>query len=315
MKISILVPVYGVAQYIEACAISLFEQSYTDLEYIFVDDCTPDNSMEVLAEVVSRYPLRQQQVRIIHHEHNRGLGAARATALEAATGEFVMVVDSDDVLPLDAVAILWQRQQETAADMIDGAFCQLRGQDLTAPILPYHGSQDSMLRLMLIQNTVSHQLWGRLVRRSIYTDNDINSIEGVNMAEDYAVTPRLLYCSTRAYTDEVVYYYRLNESSTFAEHLTEKHMKSYLRAHQAVVSFLQSRGVLHSYRIPLGIGMLRVWYAAWQTGMDTQEIAETCGYQLPNLFLACRKSPGRTLLRWTYLVSKRLYIIGVRIFF
>ena len=85
MKISVLVPIYGVVQYIETCAVSLFEQSFDELEYIFVDDCSPDNSIDILQAVASRYPHRQQQMRIIRHEKNRGLGAARATALAAAT--------------------------------------------------------------------------------------------------------------------------------------------------------------------------------------------------------------------------------------
>lgn len=76
MKVSILVPVYGVEKYIEKCAVSLFEQSYEDIEYIFVNDCTPDLSIEVLRGTIARYPQRQKQVVIIDHDVNRGLGAA-----------------------------------------------------------------------------------------------------------------------------------------------------------------------------------------------------------------------------------------------
>ena len=88
--VSILVPVYGVEKYIERCARSLFEQTYENLEYIFVDDCTPDKSIEILKRVIEDYPNRKNQVRIIHHEHNRGLAAARNTALDAATSEFYL---------------------------------------------------------------------------------------------------------------------------------------------------------------------------------------------------------------------------------
>lgn len=56
MKVSILVPVYGVEKYIEKCAVSLFEQTYEDVEYVFVDDCTPDNSMQLLEAVIAKYP-------------------------------------------------------------------------------------------------------------------------------------------------------------------------------------------------------------------------------------------------------------------
>ncbi|MBP5277253.1 MAG: glycosyltransferase family 2 protein, partial [Prevotella sp.] len=93
MKVSILVPVYGVEQAIETCTESLFAQTYEQLEYIFVDDCSPDRSIEVLQQVLSRYPHRSKQVNILRHDVNRGLGAARLTALMAATGDFVMHVD------------------------------------------------------------------------------------------------------------------------------------------------------------------------------------------------------------------------------
>ena len=75
LKVSILVPVYGVEQYIEKCARSLFEQTYSDIEYVFVNDCTKDDSIGVLKRVLEKYPQRMQQVRIINHEKNMGLGA------------------------------------------------------------------------------------------------------------------------------------------------------------------------------------------------------------------------------------------------
>ena len=65
LKISILTPIYGVEKYIEQCARSLFEQSYASIEYIFVDDCTPDNSIGILQSLLKEYPERAQQVRII----------------------------------------------------------------------------------------------------------------------------------------------------------------------------------------------------------------------------------------------------------
>ena len=96
--VSICVPIYGVEKYIERCAVTLFEQTYDNLEYIFVNDCTTDDSMAILEEVISRYPARSSAVRIIAHEKNRGLAAARNTTVENCTGEFILHVDSDDYI-------------------------------------------------------------------------------------------------------------------------------------------------------------------------------------------------------------------------
>ena len=102
-KVSICVPVYGVEKYIERCARSLFEQTYEDVEYVFVDDCTQDRSVELLQNVIENYPSRKDKVRIIHHKSNIGLGEARNTAVAASTGEFIMHVDSDDYIDKDCV--------------------------------------------------------------------------------------------------------------------------------------------------------------------------------------------------------------------
>ena len=101
-SVSILVPVYGVEKYIERCARSIFEQTYHNLDIVFVDDCTPDKSIEILKRVLEEYPGRKAQTRIIRHAYNRGLSAARNTAVAAATGTFLTHVDSDDWIELNA---------------------------------------------------------------------------------------------------------------------------------------------------------------------------------------------------------------------
>ena len=68
MKVSILVPVYGVELYIERCAVSIFEQTYKDLDIIFVDDCSLDNSIHILEQVMKCYPSRIGQIKIVKHE-------------------------------------------------------------------------------------------------------------------------------------------------------------------------------------------------------------------------------------------------------
>lgn len=310
MKISVLVPVFGVERYIEACAKSLFEQTYEDLEYIFVDDCSPDNSIRLLQNILERYPHRYKQVRILRHQCNRGLGAARATALDAATGDFVMVVDSDDKLPGEAISMLWRRQQESGADIVDGAFQRLIASGMTDPTYPFHGSKQQYLQLMLLQNVVSHQLWGRLIRRTLFTENGINSIEGVNQAEDYAVMPRLLFCGSRSWTDEVVYYYRQNNESTFADNLSPRHVNSYLLANGAVCNFLKRHHYLkRHYRLALGIGMLRAYHTALQTGLTPEETAKLCDYQLSVCLIPFCRKPFLPVLHLIYLVTKRLFVL------
>ena len=110
-KVSIIIPIYKAEDFIEECAISLFSQTYENIEYLFVNDCTPDNSIEILKETLNHFPKRQNQVKIITQKHNQGQAAARNKALDVFSGDFVAFVDSDDYLTdkniiADTVSIL-----------------------------------------------------------------------------------------------------------------------------------------------------------------------------------------------------------------
>ena len=123
--VSILVPIYGVEKYIEQCAETLFQQSFADIEYVFVNDCTKDRSVEILQQTIDRFPERKSQVILIQHEHNKGLGGARHTAFAASRGRYIMHVDSDDLLPLDAVEKLVKAAEKSGADIVDGGFAAI----------------------------------------------------------------------------------------------------------------------------------------------------------------------------------------------
>lgn len=314
MKVSVLVPVYGVEKYIRACARTLFGQTYKDLEYIFVDDCSPDHSVEVLQRVLEDYPLRKTQVRIIHNERNRGLGATRSIALAAATGDFVIYVDSDDLLTTDAVEKLCHCQHETGADIVSGAYRRLLSDESKGDVtLPFRGNPDTILRLMLAQNTISHNVWGRLIRRSLHTDHNVDFIDGINMAEDFCIMTRLMFvATTHACVDDTIYYYRVNECGTFMSWLTEKHMRSYLEASRVIGEFLTGRDTEGRFTFPYELGMLNSLYHALAVFKRSQ-IEAICPYHPTHkLFRCCRLLSCcrciRPLLRVVYLVIKNQYV-------
>ena len=95
-KLSVIIPIYGAENSIEKCAESLFRQTLDDIEYIFVNDCTPDRSIEVLQSVIDRYPNRRDQIRIINLPTNFRLAAARNIGLKQAKGLYVIHCDPDD---------------------------------------------------------------------------------------------------------------------------------------------------------------------------------------------------------------------------
>lgn len=117
-KISIIIPIYNVEKYIEECARSLFEQTLSDIEYIFVDDCSPDKSIETLTKVLNNYPNRKAQTRIVHNEKNLGQGITRKNGILAATGDYVIHCDSDDWVELNMYEVLYNTAIQSNADIV-----------------------------------------------------------------------------------------------------------------------------------------------------------------------------------------------------
>lgn len=118
-KVSIIVPVYGVEGYIEHCVRSLLEQTLDDMEFIFVDDHSPDNSMDIARRLVEGDP-REKQFVFVQTPQNGGAGPARNYGLTFATGEYVGFVDSDDWVSPDAYKHLYEAAQSADVDICYG---------------------------------------------------------------------------------------------------------------------------------------------------------------------------------------------------
>ena len=279
MKVSILIPVYGVEQYIAECARSLFSQTYRDLEFIFVDDCSPDNSISVLKKVLEDYPDRANQVHIIRHETNKGVGTARQTAFTHATGECIMHADSDDLLPADAVELLVGRMQKGAYDIVSGAYAEYRNQTIGAIKLPPTLPNQYYVRQLLCQNLVKHNLWGRLYRRAFLQENNISFVSGIDYCEDYTVITRAFFSARYTTIDDLVYYYRTDNITSYTHQISHKNLVSMLKANAVVIDFFRKNDVKRLYHQALDMGLLNMYRDAMKNGMPPKEIATYCPFQ------------------------------------
>lgn len=222
--ISILVPIYGVEKYIERCARSLFEQTYPNLEFIFVDDASSDKSVEILKLVITDYPKWKESINIIHHDKNLGLAAARNTLVDNCQGEFIVHVDSDDWLEPDAIELLVKKQIETGADIVTGLFYRHtlnEGHEKIVKVTsPLKGeNREETLKAMLEYGSVV-ATWNRLIRRSLYFDYNIRCIEGIDAGEDVLITPKLVYYSRKVTTcNAFTYHYNQCNSNSYVNNL------------------------------------------------------------------------------------------------
>ena len=266
MKVSILVPVYAVEAYIAECAQSLFGQDYHDLEYIFVDDCSPDNSISVLKEVLTAFPERANQVKIIRHEQNKGVGAARQTAFEHATGEAIMHADSDDMMPPHAVSALVETMQTGNYDIVTGAY---------TPNMP----RERYVSLLLCQNKVKNNLWARLYRRAFLLEQGIDFKSGINYCEDYTVVARAFFTARFTTTDALVYGYRIDNITSYTHQISRRSLISMVKANAVVIDFYRRNDVEGRYHQALDMGLLNMYRDAMRNGMRVNEIATYCSFK------------------------------------
>lgn len=252
-KVSVIVPIYGVEQYIERCARSLFEQTLEDIEYIFVNDCTKDNSVAVLQKVMQDYPQRQSQIKIVHHEVNKGLPVARQTGLKEATGDYIIHCDSDDWVTTDAYEKMYAKAIADDADIVICDFYVSDGTNKRA----YYKSLVSDPHIVIFSYI---NIWTHLVRRDLYAGN-ITYPKG-NMFEDKVVTIQLAcYAKKISLLSEPLYYYFENATSICRVFTEEKCLNRFNQAVDNVniiVDFIESMGLSKKYDTEL----LRLKYEA-----------------------------------------------------
>lgn len=206
IKVSILVPVYCAEKYISRCAKSLFEQTYNNIEFVFVNDKTPDKSIEIIKNLLNNYPYRNKQTKIINHDKNRGVSAARNTLLANATGDYILWVDADDFINNNTVEILINKILENNVDIVCfGTIFYTQKKEKKLPI--FSGANPHDLIIDILSGHISTVLWGNLIKKKLFLDNNITFIEGLDIGEDMLVLIKLLYYSKNISTERRILYY------------------------------------------------------------------------------------------------------------
>lgn len=196
-KVSVIIPVYRVENFIGKCLDSLVSQTMDDVEYIFVDDASPDRSMEIVAQRMSENPVFASRSRILHHDVNKGLPAARNTGLAVASGEYVLHCDSDDYLEPEMIREMYSAAVEQSADIVWCDWFLTFSRDSRYMKEPDFTSADKALSCML-GGGMKYNVWNKLVRRRLYTDNGISFPDGHGMGEDMTMM-MLFACASKVF--------------------------------------------------------------------------------------------------------------------
>lgn len=190
LKVSVIIPIYNVSMYVERCLESVMNQTYDCFECILVDDASPDGSITKCEMLIANYHGTISFV-ILHHERNRGLSAARNTGTNAATGDYVFYLDSDDELTPDCIEkMILHAQSDPTIEMVMGNHATyLQSDPKQAPIKQNQtnfqvGDFDSLEKVRNLFYNVKGgyggNAWNKLIKKEFLQQNKLYFNEGVN---------------------------------------------------------------------------------------------------------------------------------------
>ncbi|MBR5112832.1 MAG: glycosyltransferase family 2 protein [Clostridia bacterium] len=298
-KISVIVPIYNVEQYIIECLDSIVNQSYKKLEIILVDDGSPDNCGKICDE----YAKKDSRIKVIHQE-NGGLSAARNAGLDVATGEYIGFVDSDDYIEMNFFEELLKSIEEYHASL---AVCGVKKFGLENRMESYGNKQLSSSEYLkaLLCGTVKSYSCNKLYKASLF---EIIRFPNGEMFEDLKIMHLIGEKTTLvSFTDKTFYNYRIRQNSiTFNNKGTKA--KDYLTAtHNRSERYKGTE--LFIFAIAGEFRSLRVIVSdmSWNKEKEYRDLFN----QSKQLFKICKKEIKgfQKLLSYIYLISPKLYLL------
>lgn len=244
-KISVIVPIYNVESYLDACMQSLVDQTYDDYEIVAVDDGSTDSSRSIAEKYAQKYPF----VRVIPQE-NKGLGGARNTGLLNSNGEYVCFIDSDDYLEKDTLAVLADNVEKNNADivMFDFEFVDTEGHSLSVQKMfndPIEGvfSLSSRKDLLLASPSACNKLF----RKSLFTDNEIFFPDRVWYEDVRTILKLYLYADNLCYVQRPFYKYVQRPGSIMNNAKLERNIEI-IDAMDDVFTYYKEKNAYETYR-------------------------------------------------------------------
>lgn len=242
VKVSILVPFYNVENYVGRCVESLFTQTYQNLEFVFVDNCSTDKSREVINDCIDRHGVANR-CKMILHEQNMGISVSRNDCLDNATGDYFLFVDSDDYIEPDMVQLLVEAAMKEDADIAGCGYIEEYADHSVECPQRYTNDHDEMMRAITLL-TLKGVMWKLLIRRSIVTEHpEVHFIPDPNMVDDYLFCNQVFYYARRfASVDRCLYHWVQYNPNNYT-HKAAYNVETQANAVRKVESFYREKGV------------------------------------------------------------------------
>ena len=242
MRFSIVTPIYNTGINIRRCVESVTKQTLSDWEWIFVDDCSTDNSIDVVKDVVSEFSIADK-VRFLKTEKNSGPGEARNVGLRTAQGKYIVFIDSDDWIEPDYLETLYL----SMGDTMDFSYCQAKEHNGDAEKLlinPHYTSQKQLLCSYV------GRIWTCMFRTSFLRENNIE-FPPYRAAEDSAFFAACIVSTDKiASVEKTLYHYVIYSQSVshkFDPYKTQQKKSSF----RWLMKYAKDKGVWSTFMFQL----------------------------------------------------------------
>ena len=243
IKVSILIPFYNVEKYVGRCVESLFTQTYQNIEYVFVNDCTPDKSAEVIQNYIEKYQV-SERCKMITHQTNQGISASRNDCLDNMSGDYFLFVDSDDYIDNDMVELLVKAAISEDADISGCGYIEEYSDHSVHFPQKYTNDHLEMMRAITML-TIKGVMWKLLIRSRIVTEHkdEVRFIPDRNMVDDYLFCCQVFYYAQRfAGVDRCMYHWIQYNPNNYT-HTTIFAVESQAAAIRKVEAFYREKGI------------------------------------------------------------------------
>ena len=210
--VSIIIPVYNCEKYLNKCYESINNQTYKNIEIVFIDDCSKDNSYNILLEISNK----NEKVKILKNDINKGVSATRNIGIESCSGEYIGFCDSDDTFEKDMIFDMMESLINNKADI---ACCGLKRIDSNDKILNYMWKAEEDLTMDSNQ-AIKNWLKGKYIGNSVYTKlirrdlwKEIRFPEGEIFEEAYVIPKLFAKANIIVHTGKFLYNYYVRENS------------------------------------------------------------------------------------------------------
>lgn len=313
-KVSVIIPVYNVEKYFDKCMESVFNQTYTDLEIILVDDGSKDNSGKMCDE----FALRDKRVKVIHKE-NGGVSSARNVALGVMTGEYVTFIDSDDFIERNHIEQLMARSEDDGVDLCITGHSSIYETNNETIVQNVNGKAVKLNRNLTIELMFSAHyfcgfLWNKLYSAKIIRENGIRFCDEISIAEDllfncqYALNIRdSFYNPSPTYN-----YIQRTNSATNKQSVSAKKLSAF-KAYNLIIDLLKEQypNVCDNIKATMYNMSLHYLTGYYNTNDDDKETLKLLKGNVKKYFKYYIKSKNYRLshkvIRATAIISPKLY--------